>query len=106
MAANAFFSVQKTKGGVEFWEHIPFNPILYGWEFKEACCCNIKFTKGDVLLSVTDKGKVFVKTSEKTLAFNIPENQLEFLILDYGINTADYVSAAKSVKVTDSHGHH
>lgn len=88
---------------VSFWERLPFNPLLYGWNFKEACCCNVKFEMGDKLMSVTDKGMTFVKMPEKIVAFNTPKNQLEFIILHYGTNSDSFVSGAEPVEATDSH---
>lgn len=100
---NTSFKVWKTKNGVGFWEVLPFNPVLYGWTFKEACCCNVKFTKGDMLMSVTDKGNTYVKYPEKTVSFTTPTNQLELLILDYGTTTNSLVCKLESVENTHSH---
>ena len=42
------FTAIKKKGEVVRNETLPFNPLIDGWEYKGACCCEINFTKGDV----------------------------------------------------------
>lgn len=86
-----------------YWERLPFNPVLYGWEFKSACCCNIIFNRNGSKLAVTDKGFTLVTTGDKTISFKTPENQIEFLILDYGTQSDTFVSGAEPVEATHSH---
>jgi hypothetical protein len=101
---NSSFSVLKKKGGVEFWEILPFNPTLYGWQFKEACCCNIKFQKGKVLLTVNDKGIVQVKKADgKLLTYNTPKSQLQFKVLEHGIKSDSFLRSVQQESDISNH---
>lgn len=101
---NSSFRVLKKKGGVEFWEVFQFNPTVYGWTFKEACCCNVKFEKKGMLLTVNDKGIVQVKKKDgKLLTFNTPQSQLQFKVLEYGINTNSFLRSVQQESDISNH---
>lgn len=87
------FTAIKKKGEMVRNETLPFNPIIDGWDYKGACCCEINFTKGDVKIKANSEFKTLkvlrILPSGKLKlidVFRIPSNQLEFSIKSNGIN--------------------
>jgi hypothetical protein len=88
------FTAIKKKGEVVRNETLPFNPIIDGWEYKGACCCEINFTKGDVKIKANSELKtlkvlrVMPKSGKLKLdsVFRLPSNQLEFSIKQNAIS--------------------
>lgn len=89
----SLFTAIKKKGEVVRNETLPFNPLVDGWDYKGACCCEINFTKGDVKIKANSEFKTLqvlrIKPNGKQKlenVFKLPINQLEFLIKANGIN--------------------
>lgn len=74
------FIALKEKDGVAFKYVMPFNPILTGWEYESACCCNVVFVKGEKKLIVASKkDRIEIKEKDTIVnAFPMPTNHKEF----------------------------
>ena len=88
------FTAIKIKGEVVRNETLPFNPIQCGWDYAGACCCEIKFTKGDVLLKANSEFKIMrIYRNDKKgkpkleSVLHLANNQMEFNIKSDGIRT-------------------
>ena len=78
------FIALKEKDGVEFSHELPFNPLESGWIYDGACCCNIRFTKGEKMIIVSaKKNRISVKVGERIVGgYVVPSNQTEFEIIN------------------------
>lgn len=75
------FSVEKTKDNETFIEVLPFNPVVEGWDFIEACCCSVEFRKGNTILSVAkQKGYMCFTNGDNRTITALPHNQVGFMI--------------------------
>ena len=75
--------IPKKKDGKVWNETIPFNPLVFGWHFVKACCCEADFIKGDIKMKIAkDKNRVrSSKDKEEILTYSLPQSQTEFFIL-------------------------
>jgi hypothetical protein len=85
------FTAIKKKNDELFNETLPFNPVADGWDYTGACCCEIKFQKGNIKLFAHSERKILKvykagKKDKLVDVFRLPNNQLEFLIKTNGIN--------------------
>lgn len=86
------FTAIKKKGDVVRNETLPFNPLQDGFEYTGACCCEVKFAKGNVRVEANVEHKVLRiyrqigKKLKLENIFRLPSNQLEFSIKANGIN--------------------
>ena len=78
------FIALKEKDGVEFSHELPFNPLLCGWIYDGACCCNVRFTKEDKMLILSTKhNRITTKVGDKIIGgYVVPNNQTEFEIIN------------------------
>ena len=73
------------KEGEERENTLPFNPLLAGWKYKGANCCDVLFLKDGVTM-YAGKRMVFKKGQDVVKVCALPSNQLQFLIKQHGIN--------------------
>lgn len=81
---NSSLIIPKKKDGEVWNETIPFNPLLMGWEFVKACCCEADFVKGDLKMKIAvkkDRLKVFDSEKNVILVYRVPKSQYEFYVL-------------------------